>query len=215
MFYNSKSYELNSAIKLLFCLFIAWSFLTATTAFSQPLNLGDGLRLTFYNISDAESGDFFVQKNGNIQLPYIGLVQAAGRDFEILQTEVLEKYKSIYRAPELTVQPLYKINVLGEIHKPGMYYVTGVEIFSDLIAMAGGETQDANLGKVLIIRNNEKLAIDAKEVLQDGKKLREIGLQSGDQIYVSRKKIIGFNNATVLISLAALVVTTIGVASRN
>ena len=217
MIHQQNTRKANRCGKLILCLVMLAGLLLASNAFSQQLNPGDGVRLTFYNISDAESGDFFVQKDGNIQLPYIGLVQTNNRNFEILQKEILKKYKSIYRDPELTVQPLYKINVLGEVRNPGMYFVTGVEVFSDLMAMAGGETQDANIGKVLIIREDEKMQIDAREMLQKGEKLREIGLKSGDQIYVSRKKILGLNNATVLISLAALVVTTIGVmnSTRN
>ena len=182
---------------------------------SQMLNLGDGVRLTFYNISDAESGDFYVQQDGHIQLPYIGLVQVLNREFDELQSEILLKYRDIYRNPELTVQPLFKINVLGEVYKPGNYFITGVENFSDLIALAGGEKPDADLGKVLMVREDERIDINAKEVLQNGQKLEDIGLRSGDQIYVSRKKIIGLNNAAVLVSLAALVVTTIGIVSNN
>jgi polysaccharide export outer membrane protein len=215
MIQSLKAIPTNTIQKCLRWMLIPGLLFFSHQLFAQKIQPGDGVRLTFYNIPDAESGDYFVQQDGNIQLPYVGLVATLERSFKSIQEEIIEKYRSIYRDPELTVQPLYKINVLGEVNKPGMYFVTGVEVFSDLIALAGGETPDANLGKVLIIREEQKIEIDAREVLQKGRKLQEIGLQSGDQVYVSRKKILGLNNATVWISLAALVVTTIGIASNN
>lgn len=188
--------------------------LLTLTAFSQQLNPGDGIRLTFYNISDATSGDFFVQQNGYIQLPYIGLVGTHERTYESVRKEIESKYNAIYREPELEILPLYKVNVFGEVKTPGNYLVTGVERLSDLLAKAGGETQQANLNKIYLVRDGRKIEINAKEILMKGQALNDIGLQSADQIYVSRKKWMTFRNASTIISATALVITAIGVFSR-
>jgi polysaccharide export outer membrane protein len=174
---------------------------------AQQLNPGDGLRLTFYNISDEISGDYFVQQNGNIQLPFIGLIDVMSDSFDVIQTNVMAMYDSIYRNPELTVQPLYKINILGEVRTPGIYYVTGVEKLTDLIAMAGGETVDADLDYIYLVRQDEEIQVDAREIIEEGYKISDIGLKSGDRIFVPRRWWVSARNTGIIISGAALLVT--------
>jgi len=189
-------------------------FILPNSLKSQKLNPGDGVRLIFYNIVDPISGDYFSQHDGYIQLPYIGLIRALDRDFTLIQEEIVAKYDSLYKDPELTVQPLYKISILGEVRTPGIYFVTGVEKLSDIIAMAGGETADANLNKIYFIRKEKKININAKDMFEKGKRVRDLGLRSGDQIYVPRKWWVGVRNASVLVSAAAVVVAIIGVVRR-
>jgi len=189
---------------------IIWTFFIITqTLFSQELSPGDGIRLTVYNITDEVSGDYFVQKDGNIQLPYIGLVYTKDLEFESIQKEIIAKYTAIYRNPEMTVQPLYRIIVLGEVRTPGTYYVTGVEKLSELLAKAGGETRDADLNKIYVIRGNQKININAKEILTEGQNLENIGLEPGDQIYVNRKSWLKRLSIPILISVATLTLIAI------
>ena len=115
----------------------------------------------------------------------------------------------MYRNPELSVQPLYKINILGEVRTPGNYYVTGVEKLTDLIALAGGETSDADMDDIYIIRENKEIKVDAEEIIERGDRLSDIGLRSGDRIYVPRKWWVGARNTGIIISAAALLVTVI------
>lgn len=184
-------------------------FMISNTLFAQELSPGDGIRLTVYNITDDVSGDYFVQKDGNIQLPYVGLIYTTDLDFESVKREIIEKYTTIYRNPEITVQPLYRIIVLGEVRTPGTYYVTGVEKFSDLLAQAGGETRDANLNKIYVIRGNQKININANEILTKGQSLKNIGLEPGDQIYVNRKHWLKRLSLPILISIATLTLIAI------
>ncbi len=185
------------------------------TGLSQDLSPGDGIKLTFYNISDALSGDFFIQQSGDVQLPYIGLIPVSGRSFESVRAEIKHKYKKIYRNPELVVQPLFRVNVLGEVQRPGVFYVTGVERLSDLLALAGGETRDANLNKIYLIRNQRKMDINAGDILLKGQRLKDFGLRSNDQIYVSRKRVVGLNNASVIVSAGAVLLTAVALFARR
>ena len=167
---------------------------------AQKLQLGDGVRLTFYNIEDNISGDYYVMQDWTIQLPYVGLVQVRDQAFESLRTSIIDSYQTIYKDPELTVQPLFRINVLGEVNAPGIYYVTGFERLTDLLATAGGETQEADLDKIFLLRDGEQIDINAKKILQQGQILQDFGLESGDQVYVSRVGLVSFRNASLLIS---------------
>ena len=180
-----------------------------TTGIAQEVSPGDGIRLAFYNITDEISGDYFIQTNGTIQFPYIGIIQTDDRTYTDIRDEIFTKFSEFYRDPELTIQPLYKINVLGEVTRPGTYYFTGVEKLSDLLAAAGGETRHSNLNNIALIRGDQKIKIRAKEILTEGKLLNDLGLQSGDKVYVPKKKLSSFRNASVVISAMALIVTAI------
>ena len=167
---------------------------------AQRLNLGDGVRLTFYNIEDEVSGDYFVMNDWTIQLPYVGQVMVRDRIFDSIHQEILTGYEKIYRDPELTIQPLFKINILGEVRSPGVFFVTGVERLSDLMALAGGETLDADLDEVFLVRENERININARQMLKNGDVMSDLGLRSGDQVYVSRAGLVSYRNASLLIS---------------
>lgn len=172
----------------------------STKSHAQNLQLGDGVRITFYNIEDSISGDYYVMQDWTIQLPYVGLLNVRNREFDSLRTTIIDSYETIYRDPEVTVQPLFRINVLGEIRTPGIYYVTGYEKLTDLLATAGGETEQADLDKIYLLRNGEQIDINAKKILKQGQNLQDFGLVSGDQIYVSRVGLVSFRNASLLIS---------------
>lgn len=181
---------------------------------AQELNPGDGVRILFYNIPEKISGDYYIQLDGKIQLPYIGLIETRQRDFKDIQSEISLKYDSLYRDPELTIQPLLRINILGEVRAPGFYYLTGIEKLSGLIALAGGETSDADIENIYIIRNEKELEIDADELIADGGTVRDIGLKSGDRIFVPREWWVGARNAAVIISGVAVLVTIVSLFVR-
>lgn len=188
--------------------------LSFNISMAQVLSPGDGIRITFYNISDAVLGDFFIQQDNSIQLPYIGLVNTSNRSYKDLKSEIISKYDSLYRGVELIVQPLYKISVLGEVRTPGIYYVTGVEKLLDVLALAGGETADADINNVRINRQNNELKVDIQRIMEKSESDRNIYLQSGDRIYIPRKWWVGFRSGSVIISAAAVVVAILGLFLR-
>ncbi len=180
---------------------------TASVVKAQELRLGDGVRITLFNVDDAISGDYFVMTDWTMQLPYIGQVGVQSREFPAVRDEISERYRSIYRDPELSIQPLFRVSVLGEVQSPGIYFVTGFERLTDLMAMAGGETLDANLDRVYLQRGAEKIDINAREILKRGDTLADFGLLSGDQLYVSRVGLMSYRNAPLLISGAGVLAT--------
>ena len=75
--------------------------ISAASAEAQYLNPGDGVRITFFNISDKISGDYYIQQDGNLQLPYLGLVPTENRSYKAIKDEIVTKYDSLYLNPEL------------------------------------------------------------------------------------------------------------------
>ena len=195
---------------ILFLIFFCSYFIQA-----QNLNPGDGVRIIFFNTPDNITGDYYIQKDGTIRLPFLHEINAINRDMDSVRNEIYRKYNKLYKNPELTVLPLYKINVLGEVRTPGFYYVTGVEKLSDIIAKAGGLTTDADINDIYITRQNEEINIDGEEIIQNGDKLKDIGLQSGDRIYISRKWWVSARNSAIIVSAVAAVATIVAVIINN
>ena len=96
---SSKS-RTDSRTRILICTLILLAT-GLTQANGQQLQLGDGVRLTFYNIEDNVSGDYFILNDGTLQLPYIGIVNTFERPFKSLQESIIYSYQSIYKDPEL------------------------------------------------------------------------------------------------------------------
>ena len=177
-------------------------------SYSQTLQPGDGLRLIFYNITDSISGDYYIQEDGSISLPYLGKILAAHKNIDSLKTEIYDKYSTLYKNPELTILPLIRVNIFGEVKTPGFYYVTGTDKLSDLIARAGGTTSDADLSDIVITRNGKEIQINGNKIIENGSKLDDIGLQSGDQIDVTRKWFSG-TTSTIIISAVGIIASLV------
>jgi protein involved in polysaccharide export with SLBB domain len=190
---------------LFLCLVLSFTCLENKAQTLQP---GDGIKLILYHISDSITGDYFIQEDGYISFPFIGKIKAAERNVDSLKSEIFQKYSQLYKNPELTILPIIRINIFGEVKNPGFYYVTGIDKLSDIIAKAGGTTVDADLSDINITRQNKEIDINGEKAIQNGSKLDDIGLESGDQIYVSRKWFSG-TTQTVLLSTLGIVASIV------
>lgn len=190
--------------KLLFSFLIIFSCIQA-----QQLKPLDGVRVTIFNIPESVSGDYFVLENNTLQLPFLGPIDNNGKTYPILKNEISDKYKAIYRDPELAIQPLYRINVLGEVKNPGAYYITGVETITDIVGMAGGETLDSDLSEVIVTRDSSEITVDMEDILENGDTKNDIRILPGDKIYVTKIWFGGARNTSVILSAFAAVVAAV------
>ena len=195
-------------IIIVFTIFL--SILNCNNSLAQELNPGDGIRVTFLDITDEISGDYFIQPDGVFHLPFIGIIDANARDFKDIKVEIINSYNSLYKNPKMTIHALFRINVLGEVNNPGFYYVTDVEKFTTILALAGGTTGSADLEAISIIRDHKELELDVNTIITEGDSATDFGLRSGDQIFIPRTWWAD-RGITILISGIALVVTIIAV----
>ena len=199
---------------LLVILFTTLSVFLNLNSYAQELNPGDGVRITFLDIKDIISGDYFIHSNGFIQLPFIGIINTTNRDFKDFKDQIEFRYDSLYRDPVLTVNALFRINVLGEVTNPGFYFITEMEKFTAILALAGGTTGNADLESIYLIRNNQEINLDVRTIIQEGSSATDFGLQSRDQIYVPRTWWADAKGLTIILSAAALLVTIIAIILR-
>lgn len=198
--------------KILIILGLAYLFTPNINA--QTLNPGDGVRITFLNITDQITGDYFIQQDGNIQLPFIGLVKTTGIDYKEIKKTIFEKYSELYKDPALTIQPLLKINILGEVRTPGYYYVTDIEKMSGILALAGGVTGAAATDEIYIIRDGQEIELSKSEVIERGNTAADIGLKSGDRIFISRSFWADAGQYGLILSGIAVLATLLSIVLR-
>ena len=185
-------------------------------SYAQKINPGDGIRISFLDIKDVITGDYYIQPNGLINLPLIGAVDTKNKEFSELKLEIESHYDSLYKEPHLSVNALYRINVLGEVKNPGFYYVSDYEKFTAILAFAGGTTESADLDNIKLIRDAKQIDIDVGKIIQEGSTATDFGLQSGDQVFVPRNW--WSSNSvwvTIAVSATALIVTTYALLFRN
>lgn len=117
----------------------------------------DLLRLTVFQVPELSFNEIRVDASGNLQLPLIGSVRAAGQTPAELsrQLEGLlgERYLRDPRV-SLTVAESYsqKVTVDGAVTKPGVYKMQGRTTLLQAIAMAEGPTKTAEIRGVAVFR---------------------------------------------------------------
>jgi len=200
---------------LLGILFATLSILTSLNLYAQELNPGDGIRISFLDIEDVITGDYYIQPNGLINFPQIGVINTKNKDFKEIKLIIESRYDSLYKDPYISVNALFRINILGEVTNPGFYYVSDSEKFTAILAFAGGTREDADLGNIKLIRNFEEYQIDVETIIQEGSTASDFGLQSGDQVFVPRTWWADNSGwVTIAISATALLVTIWAVVSN-
>jgi polysaccharide export outer membrane protein len=152
---------------------------TATiTDENYHLGTGDKLRITVYGEDDL-SGEFLVDGSGQVQLPLVGQVKAAGLTIHEFVAKVVTALEDGYlKDPKVSVEvenyrPFY---IMGEVNKPGEYpYESGLNVLG-AVALAGGYTYRADDGEVYIRRagatKEEVLPADASTKIYPGDIIR-------------------------------------------
>jgi polysaccharide biosynthesis/export protein len=147
---------------------------------------------------DGESQRLRVNDNGELEVPYIGLVQAEGKTCKELAYNIksaLEKEYYYHATVILAVDRVSeksrgKIYVYGAVKAQGPQEIPPDETYtvSKAIIRAGGFGDFADKRKVKVTRKNGKdFVIDLKKVIEQGHTEDDVVLQPDDQIYVPQR----------------------------
>jgi polysaccharide export outer membrane protein len=177
------------------------------------IEAGDVLEVVILGQEDL-ARTVMVMHNGTISFPLVGEVRVVGLTTDQASSVLaqrLEKY-FIHPVVSITLQSptLPYVSVFGEVLRQGaITYQRGLRV-TDYIALAGGPTPNANLGKVRVVRfqmggvpTKSVHTIDVDRILREGDIAFNYELKSGDWIYVSRRFTI--NWGTILSTLALAV----------
>lgn len=151
---------------------------TVITDEHYRLGTGDKLRVTVYGEEDL-SGEFLVDGSGQVQLPLVGQVKAAGLTIHQFIAEVSTALRDGYlKDPKVSVEVLnYRpFYIMGEVNKPGEYpFENGLNVLG-AVALAGGYTYRADDRDVYVRRagntKEEVLPADATTKIHPGDIIR-------------------------------------------
>lgn len=154
------------------------------------LRVGDSLIIRLTGVPDPEQGTFEakVDEGGQISMPHIGGVPAAGLTTVQLKEkiETLYKLEKIYKNPNITIltQQARFVSVTGEVRAPQRLFHSKDLTALGAIASCGGFTDYANRRRVRILRGSQVIEFNALEALGDPSK--DVPLYPDDKIQVDR-----------------------------
>jgi polysaccharide export outer membrane protein len=102
------------------------------------------------------SSGYLVDKDGDIDVPILGTIHAAGLTTSSLRDTITKRALKYYNNPTVIVRYAnFKISITGEVAKPGVYVLPNEKVgLLDAIAMAGDLTIYGVRDNVLLIREN-------------------------------------------------------------
>lgn len=204
-------------------------FANDSSAFEMKLFPGDILMVQLFTINpdafpglgiasstnegnDARSAyekGFVLDKNGVLDLPYVGAIPLKGLTLQDAHDTIIKRFRKYIDDPVIVMKKLsFKVSVLGEVNRPGLYYVPNEQLtLLEALAMAGDLNNFADRTKLRILRKGEsgtqEIIVDltSKEAFTGASKF----IYPDDVIYVqpTRKK------AFTAISPATAVVTSL------
>ena len=200
--YSMNTKNLNFAILvLLFLLMLTLFFNNSYLSFAtegSPINyyvLGpnDVLEIMLWGYPEL-TRTAVVQPDGMISLPLGGQINAAGKTLEELRAGIVKELKKTLTALEdnqVSVAIIsfgaFNISVLGEVHSPGLYSLSGKVDVLKAISAASGLTDKAGLKNAMIIRKNQEITpVDLEKLFLQNDLSQNYELNSGDSLYIPK-----------------------------
>ncbi len=153
-----------------------------------PLQPGDVLAIEVVDEPDL-SGTYYVQPEGNIELPMIGAVPALGRTISELTADLTTRLKRYVLNPRVSIIQIggaaRAVSILGSVNAPGSYDLRLYPSLLSLLSAAGGPTREADLDRTTLIRGDEPALVAAPDADGTGRVLpRDAKLEAGDTVFI-------------------------------
>lgn len=164
---------------------------------------GDVVGLTVRG-QDEWTGNFPVQPDQTIVLDGLPPISLVG----VLHSEALEVIRgalaTVLRNPVVELASQIRISVMGQVGAPGFYDVSGSLLLSDVVMLAGGPTQRAELEDLEIRRLGETI-MKGNELTARGATLDDLGVQGGDMVFMpaSTRSLQTFRNVALVVGTFA------------
>jgi polysaccharide biosynthesis/export protein len=151
----------------------------------------DVLEISVWN-NETVSRTVQVRPDGNISLPLINDLRAAGMTPMELRGLIRMKLAHFIPSPEVSVivreVHSFKISVVGEVAHPGRYEVRGPVTLLEILANAGGMTEFADGDEITILRTGEngvqRIEIDHSDLVKGKAVDQDLYLYAGDVVVV-------------------------------
>jgi polysaccharide export outer membrane protein len=170
------------------------------TVLDDKKKLGSNDFVSFRVVEDRdnESQHLRVNDSGELEVPYVGLVQAAGKSCKelaytvkaALEREYYYHATVIIAVDHISEKSRGKVYVYGSVKGQGPQEIPADESYtvSKAIIRAGGFGDFADKKKIKLTRKNgETVTVNLKRVIEEGRTDEDVVVRPDDQIYVPQK----------------------------
>jgi polysaccharide export outer membrane protein len=160
------------------------------------LRAGDAMEFTF-PLTPEFNQNVTVQPDGFITLQGVGDIRVQDKTTPEVVNAVRAAYTKVLHEPIINIKltqfekPYFVMN--GEVTHPGKYDFTGDTTVSQAVAIAGGFTDRAKRGEVVVFRRvsdqfAEVKKVDINRMFNKGTLDEDLHLRPGDMVLVSKSK---------------------------
>ncbi len=167
---------------------------------TRRLGANDFVSFRVVEDRDNESQRLRVNDNGQLEVPYVGLVSAAGKTSKelayniksLLEKEYYYNATVIIAVDHVSEKSRGRVYVIGSVKGPGPQEIPPDEDYtvSKAVIRAGGFGDFANKRKVKLTRKGgQEIVVDLKRVIEEGRTDEDVVLQPDDRIFVPQRLI--------------------------
>ncbi len=168
------------------------------------LEIGDVIDIDVWRVPDLTRA-ISVRPDGRISMPLVGDLQVAGLTLTGLRDLLTQKLSDFVLNPQVSLSVKQfggrKFIILGEVKSPGVYRFQQDISMLEGIALAGGFTEAAKRGKIMLVRGDVRkspqvqlISSNIENVLKKGMLTENLTIRSGDVIYVGKDALADYND---------------------
>lgn len=151
------------------------------------IGVDDVLEISITNDPDLDKTQI-VRPDGKIAVPLVGEIQAAGRTPEEVRQHIARELARYFREPSVTVIVVRfenrKVSIVGEVNSPGVFEFRSSMRLLDVLALAGGLTPDADLGRAVVVRDGQILPVSVENLMRYSDFSQNILLNPNDAVLI-------------------------------
>ncbi|WP_027339406.1 SLBB domain-containing protein [Halonatronum saccharophilum] len=158
------------------------------------LQVDDRIYISIWGHNDLQR-EVRVDPSGMINFPLLGEVEVEGLKVsqvtDLIWEELINYIKIDRSYVNVTLKEYRRVRVrlLGEVANPGSYEIRGGDRVLDLISLAGGPTNRANLEDLRLNRKEESYNLNLKDLLEGNDNIDNMILKAGDTLYLGENSI--------------------------
>ncbi len=160
----------------------------AMVPLDHVLGPGDEVNVQIWGAAEYY-GAHVLDRNGQIALPKIGLVNLLGvqvKDMEqTLRSQVARVYSNVTVTATMGRLHGTTVYVVGHAKQPGTYNVSSLSTLINVLFASGGPAPQGTMRNIRLLRNGKEVtSLDLYAFIGKGDKSRDVRVQSGDVIMI-------------------------------
>lgn len=156
-------------------------------ALDHRLSPGDEIEILIVSLPELER-KYKLRSDGGFMHPLLGEVQCSGMTLQDLQRHLEKRLSRELRNPAVRVGlhtlARQDVTILGEVNQPGKYEVAPGSTVLDVLAMAGGNTKDADLTTAILMRDGQSRTLSLAPPDPNATEVEQITVEPGDIMYL-------------------------------